>query len=263
MWSVFRLARPLGDDQRAGGRRRGRARCSTSWPARTSSSAASTTSPGLRADADLMVWWHAETPEALQEAYSRLRRTALGRHLDAGVVADGAAPAGGVQQQPHPGVPRRRGAAPLRLRLPVRAVLRVVPAARRGAPGHARRARHAWPAATPTCGPTPSPRSRSATTSGCSPSRPTSCTASSTSCASCAPPTARRHVREEVPFYTGVRKPVARARRRPALSVPGLPEDRVPGTAPRALPSPGAMSGRRAAAQPSVGCRRMLTELMQ
>jgi len=34
---------------------------------------------GLRADADLMVWWHAETAEALQEAYSRLRKTALGR----------------------------------------------------------------------------------------------------------------------------------------------------------------------------------------
>jgi len=37
---------------------------------------------GLRSDADLMVWWHAETPEALQEAYTRLRRTTLGRHLD-------------------------------------------------------------------------------------------------------------------------------------------------------------------------------------
>ena len=36
----------------------------------------------LRADADLLVWWHAETPEALQEAYTRLRRTTLGRHLD-------------------------------------------------------------------------------------------------------------------------------------------------------------------------------------
>ena len=37
---------------------------------------------GLRADADLMVWWHSSTPEALQEAYTRLRRTALGRHLE-------------------------------------------------------------------------------------------------------------------------------------------------------------------------------------
>jgi chlorite dismutase len=36
---------------------------------------------GLRADADLMVWWHAPTADALQEGYGLLRRTALGRHL--------------------------------------------------------------------------------------------------------------------------------------------------------------------------------------
>ncbi|MCW2541687.1 MAG: hypothetical protein JWN95_3412 [Frankiales bacterium] len=35
----------------------------------------------LRADAELMIWWHAETVEELQGAYSRFRRTALGRHL--------------------------------------------------------------------------------------------------------------------------------------------------------------------------------------
>jgi hydrogen peroxide-dependent heme synthase len=34
---------------------------------------------GLRADADLMLWWHAPSPDDLQEAYSRFRRTALGR----------------------------------------------------------------------------------------------------------------------------------------------------------------------------------------
>jgi peroxiredoxin len=36
---------------------------------------------GMRADADLMVWWHAESSDDLQEAYHRLRRTRLGRHL--------------------------------------------------------------------------------------------------------------------------------------------------------------------------------------
>jgi hydrogen peroxide-dependent heme synthase len=36
---------------------------------------------GLRADADLMVWWHSSSSDALQEAYTRLRRTALGRSL--------------------------------------------------------------------------------------------------------------------------------------------------------------------------------------
>jgi peroxiredoxin len=35
----------------------------------------------LRADADVMVWWHAPSADALQEAYGMWRRTALGRHL--------------------------------------------------------------------------------------------------------------------------------------------------------------------------------------
>ena len=36
---------------------------------------------GLRADADVMVWWHAASSDALQEAYHALRRTAFGRRL--------------------------------------------------------------------------------------------------------------------------------------------------------------------------------------
>ena len=36
---------------------------------------------GLRADADLMVWWHADSSEALQEAYHGLRSTTMGRQL--------------------------------------------------------------------------------------------------------------------------------------------------------------------------------------
>ena len=34
---------------------------------------------GLRADADLMVWWHAADSEALQAAYNAFRRTRRGR----------------------------------------------------------------------------------------------------------------------------------------------------------------------------------------
>jgi hydrogen peroxide-dependent heme synthase len=34
---------------------------------------------GLRADADYMFWWHAASSDDLQEIYSRFRRTALGR----------------------------------------------------------------------------------------------------------------------------------------------------------------------------------------
>src|SRR5690242_15945566 len=36
----------------------------------------------LRADADLMIWWHAPSADALQDAYSRVRRTRLGGHLE-------------------------------------------------------------------------------------------------------------------------------------------------------------------------------------
>ena len=34
---------------------------------------------GLRADADYMIWWHSASSDDLQEAYSRFRRTRLGR----------------------------------------------------------------------------------------------------------------------------------------------------------------------------------------
>jgi chlorite dismutase len=37
---------------------------------------------GLRADADVLVWWHAPAADDLQEAYGRFRRTALGRTLE-------------------------------------------------------------------------------------------------------------------------------------------------------------------------------------
>ena len=36
---------------------------------------------GLRADADLMVWWHASKADSLQDAYHALRRSDLGRSL--------------------------------------------------------------------------------------------------------------------------------------------------------------------------------------
>ena len=37
---------------------------------------------GLRADADFMVWWHAASSDDLQEAYARFRRTGLGAACD-------------------------------------------------------------------------------------------------------------------------------------------------------------------------------------
>jgi chlorite dismutase len=80
-WSVFRLGQSIGDGDRP-------------WLADEVTelfeqlAAKDVTVRGtydvsaLRADADLMVWWHAPTAEALQDAYSRLRRSGLGQHLD-------------------------------------------------------------------------------------------------------------------------------------------------------------------------------------
>jgi hydrogen peroxide-dependent heme synthase len=36
---------------------------------------------GLRGDADVMAWWHAPSVEVVQQAYHRLRRSTLGGHL--------------------------------------------------------------------------------------------------------------------------------------------------------------------------------------
>ena len=67
---------------------------------------------------------------------------------------------GGVQQGPHPRVPGRGRAPRLRVRVPVRPVLRVVPAAIRSSAGSCSPSTARWPASTRTCGPTPSPASR-------------------------------------------------------------------------------------------------------
>jgi chlorite dismutase len=81
MWSVFRLARPLADDERPAAADEVQA-LFDELAGKDVVVRGTYDVSGLRADADLMVWWHASTAEALQEAYGRLRRTALGRHLE-------------------------------------------------------------------------------------------------------------------------------------------------------------------------------------
>jgi hydrogen peroxide-dependent heme synthase len=81
MWSVFRVARPLGDVDR------GPLAAEVSGlieqlAAKDVVVRGTYDVAGLRADADVMVWWHAPTSDLLQEAYSLFRRTALGRALD-------------------------------------------------------------------------------------------------------------------------------------------------------------------------------------
>ena len=80
-WSVFRVAAPLGDVDRqplAGEV----SELFDQLAAKDVVVRGTYDVSGLRADADLMVWWHAGTSDALQDAYSRLRRTRLGTHLE-------------------------------------------------------------------------------------------------------------------------------------------------------------------------------------
>jgi peroxiredoxin len=80
-WSVFKAVRPLGDADRA-------PLAAEVDELIEQLAAKDITVRGtydvsaLRADADLMVWWHASTADALQEAYSHFRRTVLGTHLE-------------------------------------------------------------------------------------------------------------------------------------------------------------------------------------
>jgi chlorite dismutase len=81
MWSVFRLAGRLGPAPRAGITHEVE-RLIDELAARDVVVRGTYDVSGLRADADVMVWWHAATADALQEAYGLLRRTALGAHLE-------------------------------------------------------------------------------------------------------------------------------------------------------------------------------------
>lgn len=80
MWSVFRVAAPLGDDR-------------ASLVADVEDLVAQLAAKGVvtrgtydvagfRADADILIWWVAPSSDDLQEAYGRFRRTQLGQHLE-------------------------------------------------------------------------------------------------------------------------------------------------------------------------------------
>jgi chlorite dismutase len=80
-WSVFRVARPLGEGDRSALVREVD-ELFEQLAAKDVTVRGTYDVSALRADADLMIWWHASTADALQEAYSRFRRTALGAHLE-------------------------------------------------------------------------------------------------------------------------------------------------------------------------------------
>ncbi|HET6213801.1 MAG TPA: hydrogen peroxide-dependent heme synthase [Micromonosporaceae bacterium] len=79
MWSVFRAAQPLPalrDDLAAEVESLFEQLAAKDVVVRGSYDVA-----GLRADADLMIWWHSSSSDSLQDAYELFRRTGLGRHL--------------------------------------------------------------------------------------------------------------------------------------------------------------------------------------
>jgi len=80
MWSVFHLREPLGEADREAESREVEKLLEEVGADVTVRGVYDVS--GLRADADLMVWAHAESADDLQQLYHRLRRTAFGSRLD-------------------------------------------------------------------------------------------------------------------------------------------------------------------------------------
>jgi len=81
MWSVFHLRSPLGDSDRSVEAREVE-KLFEELAGEDVTIRGVYDVAGLRADADLMIWWHSESSDALQSAYHRFRRTAFGGRLD-------------------------------------------------------------------------------------------------------------------------------------------------------------------------------------
>jgi peroxiredoxin len=81
MWSVFRVADRLPEQDR-GGLAEEVAELFEQLAAKDVVIRGTYDVQGIRADADFMIWWHAANSDDLQEAYARFRRTALGRRCE-------------------------------------------------------------------------------------------------------------------------------------------------------------------------------------
>lgn len=81
MWSVFKLRDVLGEADRAGEAAEVE-RLFADLLAEDVKIRGVYDVSALRADADVMIWWHAEDSVQLQSAYNRLRRTAFGARLE-------------------------------------------------------------------------------------------------------------------------------------------------------------------------------------
>jgi peroxiredoxin len=81
-WSVFKVARPLGELPERAALGAEVQDLFDQLAAKDVVVRGTYDVSALRADADVLVWWHASTADELQEAYSRFRRTRLGTHLE-------------------------------------------------------------------------------------------------------------------------------------------------------------------------------------
>ena len=79
-WSVFRSAGRMGDDRDLEAART--AELFDELAAKDVVVRGAYDVSGLRADADVMVWWHAPSSDDLQDAYARFRQTGIGPYLE-------------------------------------------------------------------------------------------------------------------------------------------------------------------------------------
>ena len=80
MYSVFRATTPIADDERQSLAEEGQAFLDAVAEKDVYTRGTYDVS-GLKADADLLVWWTCPDIDVLQDTYSRFRQTRLGRHL--------------------------------------------------------------------------------------------------------------------------------------------------------------------------------------
>lgn len=82
MWSVFRLRDLLGDEADRQAEASDLAGFLEALEAEGVTVRGLYDVSGVRADADLMIWWHAEDSRLLQQAYNAFRRTLFGRRFE-------------------------------------------------------------------------------------------------------------------------------------------------------------------------------------
>jgi hydrogen peroxide-dependent heme synthase len=81
MWSVFELSAPAASDADRSSEAAEGAELFSELEERGVTVRGCYDVSAFRADADILIWWHSASAEALQSAYNQLRRTALGARL--------------------------------------------------------------------------------------------------------------------------------------------------------------------------------------